>query len=251
MRNFGLTAIVVALSVTFASPGAFALEAQLRIEDVVLEHASTPVLYPTAALEKRIGGQAVLSCEIQRNYALSNCRVTGEAPADEDFGLVAEAMAQQMRVSPKTTTGQPTAGRMVALPFGFQVTDGSPKVWIERSEAIAPSAISAGSRPRMVVESQDIEWLRPIRGGSLYDFYPRNALIGRVNGFGIASCVIADDGTLSDCRAVADYPRGFGFGAAAVSAITASKAKIGPTTKTGEATSGRRLGLSVNFNIPN
>ena len=59
-------------------------------------------------------------------------------------------------------------------------------------------------------------WVGPVQSAKETPFYPAKALRLKKTGKVLLNCFMEPDGSLSDCRVRFEYPRGWGFGAAAL-----------------------------------
>lgn len=77
--------------------------------------------YPMIAIERRLGGYAVLACDLAGDGGLSGCTVAEEAPADVGFGEAALRMAEKRYIvgepRPGSAAGSSEQVR-VLVPFG-------------------------------------------------------------------------------------------------------------------------------------
>jgi protein TonB len=76
-------------------------------------------LYPQRAIERSVGGKAVLLCEVQATGAVVNCSVIDETPKGYRFGEAAQAMTRYFKLSPRTVDGVSVAGSKVRIPIVF------------------------------------------------------------------------------------------------------------------------------------
>src|SRR5579872_5937105 len=67
----------------------------------------TAIYYPPAAIAAGIEGEATVSCERTAQMALTRCRLVSEAPAGQDFGAAALAMAAAAPPNPKLDVSDP------------------------------------------------------------------------------------------------------------------------------------------------
>lgn len=77
--------------------------------------------YPIAAIDRRIGGYAVLACDLAADGALTGCTVAEEAPAGVGFGEAAQRMAQAGYIVGEARQGAASTSRepvRVLTPFG-------------------------------------------------------------------------------------------------------------------------------------
>ncbi len=77
-------------------------------------------VWPQAAMEKGIGGKAVISCKVSLQGALFDCAVDSEKPTGMGFGAAAIALTPQFLMKPATHNGQPVAGGSVRIPVNFE-----------------------------------------------------------------------------------------------------------------------------------
>jgi TonB family protein len=78
--------------------------------------------------------------------------------------------------------------------------------------------------------------------------YPARALAARLGGAATLSCDIAVTGRLTACVVVSETPRGYGFGAAALS--LAGKFAMEPELKAGKPVAGGHVRLPIVFSLP-
>ncbi len=76
-------------------------------------------VYPSRAARRRISGQAVILCRINRDTTVTNCRDESERPAGWGFGRAAVRAAQYMRIRPRVVNGvvQDGARERITVPF--------------------------------------------------------------------------------------------------------------------------------------
>jgi TonB family protein len=75
--------------------------------------------YPKSALRQRLGGNAVLHCEITLQGLLSDCRVLSENPPSLGFGDAALALAPNFRVAPRIVDGKSLSQGQITIPIRF------------------------------------------------------------------------------------------------------------------------------------
>lgn len=69
--------------------------------------------YPERALERGVGGSAVLNCLVQANGTIAGCDVSSETPAGQGFGRAAQSLSRHFRINPRTVDGAATGSRVV------------------------------------------------------------------------------------------------------------------------------------------
>lgn len=76
-------------------------------------------VYPSLAARRRISGQAVILCRINRDTTVTNCRDESETPVGHGFGRAAVRAAQYMRIRPRVVNGvvQDGARERITVPF--------------------------------------------------------------------------------------------------------------------------------------
>ena len=75
--------------------------------------------YPSVALSRGVGGQAMLDCEILPTTRL-NCVVQSETPSNLGFGRAAMQLAPRFKAVPVAADGKPVIGKRVKIPVRFQ-----------------------------------------------------------------------------------------------------------------------------------
>jgi TonB family protein len=78
-------------------------------------------LYPKAAADKNLEGQATIRCQVSAAGDLENCRTIEESPPLEGFGDAALAMASKFKMKPMSKDGAPVGGALVNIPIRFRL----------------------------------------------------------------------------------------------------------------------------------
>jgi TonB family protein len=170
-------------------------------------------------------GYAVAHCEVLRGGDLRNCEPIKEDPDKRGFGKAAVRLATRFRVTPEWSVAPNHADLWVDVPFRF------------------PPSSTAGTR---TVSSP--YWVSGFNPDQVLKVYPPEAAAkGVTNGYGVAKCVVAVDGTLTDCAPQPADPDGLGFSEAAVR--LASTMRMNPWTTDGAPAEGAVVQIGVRLNL--
>lgn len=76
-------------------------------------------IYPSLAARRRISGEAVILCRINRDTTVTHCRDESEQPTGQGFGRAAVRAARYMRIRPRVVNGvvQDGARERITVPF--------------------------------------------------------------------------------------------------------------------------------------
>jgi TonB family protein len=83
--------------------------------------------FPIAGQVLNIEGDATISCTVNAQGSLVDCKVVDEHPKDIGFGQAALAMSGEFRMKPMTVNGQPVSGGTVRIPIGFRLPQPDPQ----------------------------------------------------------------------------------------------------------------------------
>lgn len=180
--------------------------------------------YPVRA--RGVEGYAVAHCEVMRSGALTGCEVTKETPDSHGFGKAAAALAQRkFKVDPGIAGARPRDDLWVDVPVRFP----SPRETPDRT--VASPRWVAGFDPDAVVA-----------------VYPPEAIAkGVASGRGVARCIVASGGALSDCKPQPGDPDGLGFSEAA--AKLAATMRMNPWTADAAPVDGATVDVAIRFNL--
>jgi TonB family protein len=179
--------------------------------------------YPARAAG--VEGYAVAHCEVQKNGNLSGCQLIKEAPENKGFGKAALMLAARFKVSPQWAQAPGHADLWVDVPIRFS----------------APGA----SGSRVVTSPYWLSGFDPDQ--SLRLFPPEAAAKGLTTGLGVAKCIVAEDGSLTDCgpdMASSDAPE-----FADVAVKLASTMRMNPWSSDGAPVDGAVIRLGVRLNL--
>jgi TonB family protein len=122
-------AVLAAILLSQAAPGAVVAAAPSPPADVDLRNAPHWLLlptvaevaraYPDAARRRSLAGQAVLACTLDADGWLRACRVAVETPQGYGFGQAAMSLAGRFKMSPLTAAGESVEGRPIEAPIFF------------------------------------------------------------------------------------------------------------------------------------
>jgi protein TonB len=77
--------------------------------------------YPDRAQRLGVSGRAAITCTVTERGTLSECDVSSEEPAGQDFGTAALKMSRLFRMRPQTRDGQPVGGAKITVPIVFNL----------------------------------------------------------------------------------------------------------------------------------
>jgi TonB family protein len=152
-------------------------------------------VFPRQALDRRVGGKAVIRCKATVEGFLEACRVLSESPEGMNFGGAGLQLAPQFRMSPKIRSGKAVPGGEVTIPIAWEEPRGA-----------APLNTTS-----IVL---DPPWNRVPTQAELDAVWPKGAA-GLPFGQAALRCVLMKTGQLRSCDVISESPRGKGFGKAA------------------------------------
>lgn len=167
--------------------------------------ADLMAVYPTAALERGLGGKAIIGCKVSLQGALFDCEVLAEEPQGMGFGQAALALTPQLQMKPALRDGQPVIGSL-RMPIEFKA-GGPPTGSFLRNAAI-------GSPFRRSFIGQPI-WSAAPTYDEAVAVYPERAAEKRVGGSATIKCELTEERGLRRCTTISESPRGYGFAKAA------------------------------------
>jgi hypothetical protein len=171
-------------------------------------------------------GFATLECRVGDDGAVDGaCEPLVETPRSKGFTQSARALAPLFRIDPKSEV----------------LKQGKP-VWVKLSFRFAPPD-SDDMRDRRISAPRWVAAPTPVQVQTLFPVQATaNGLTG---GRGVASCRVALDGSLADCKALPAEPEGFGFSQAAVA--LAPSFRMSPWTNGGGPVDGAIINLPIRF----
>lgn len=172
-------------------------------------------------------GRAVLRCRVKADGTLANCGVAGQTPKGSPFGGAARTLVDKFRVRLTPEEVQKLTTADLAISFHF----------------FNPATPQGKARK---ITSPD--WIKRIDPDRVVELFPGAAAdAGISQGVGVADCLVAADGSLTDCKVGREDPTGYGFGASAVTA--ASVSQLNPWNADGRPSHGVRIRLPVAFTL--
>lgn len=87
-----------------------------------VENPGNPLrFYPKQAQDLSVEGAATISCVVDADGRLQDCKVLDETPAGYGFGDAALRMKVLFRMKPLSRSGQPVDGGVVRVPIRFRL----------------------------------------------------------------------------------------------------------------------------------
>lgn len=174
-------------------------------------------------------GTAVLRCQVKPGGAgrLNDCTIAGQLPKGSPFGEAARSLVGKFRLRLTPEEAKKYSASDIAISFRFY-----------------NPATAEGQRKK--VEKPD--WIVRIDPEKVVALYPIKAADAGVRkGVGVADCLVAPDGKLTDCKIARETPADMGFGPAAV--LVAGVMQMDPWTPQGRPVAGARIKLPIEFSL--
>lgn len=172
-----------------------------------------------------VEGYAVAHCHVERSGALSGCEMRKEIPENHGFGKAAVSLAGRFRVTPESARSPHRDPLWVDIPIRFPPPGGNLARTVD-----SPTWV-AGFDPERILKL----------------FPPEAAAQGVTTGRGVAHCVVAPDGSLTDCTPLPGDPAGLGFSEAAVK--LASAMRMNPWSADGGPVDGAVVNIPIRLNL--
>jgi outer membrane biosynthesis protein TonB len=167
----------------------------------------------------------VLRCELRASGDLSDCINAGKAP--DPFVAAAKRLKDQFKVRLTAEEAIRYANSDVLVSLRF----------------INPASVEG-----QAVAVKDPNWVTTINAEKVLAVYPAKAAEAGVrSGRGVADCLVAPDGKLTDCRVAREKPADMGFGASAVA--IAQLMQMNTWSLKGRPVVGARIKLPIDFNL--
>jgi TonB family protein len=170
-------------------------------------------------------GVAVLRCSLQEDGGLVQCDAVRQS--DIGFGKAARGLSKRFKVKLTAEEATRYANSDVLIGFHF----------------LNPASIEART-----LSVKDPMWITSVDPAKVISVYPAKAAeAGIRSGRGVADCLVATDGKLTDCKIARERPDGLGFGASAVA--IAQLMQMNPWSDKGRPVVGARIKLPIDFNL--
>lgn len=187
-------------------------------------YADVAAAFPEKARAKGVAGRAALNCSVIETGELKRCTVLSEAPMGMGFATAAKALIPKF-VAPKSAPNLPSTRGAYA-----QITVSFPK---EMLDASTPPVVGKPS------------WVKLPTGEQLAAAMPKTGAPGQVRV--VLDCLIAPDGSTTDCKVASEEPAGRGFGEATLTLAPYFKMTV--WTMEGLPTVGARVRIPVRFEM--
>lgn len=183
--------------------------------------ASPDILEPSAAEFEQVippeiaarGGRAIVDCQIDASGLLTTCKTLVETPAGRGLGRALESLKPKYRFPPAA------AGT-------------------DRHALIHWRSYKSDKQP---------DWRRKPSAKDLMAVWPAEAYAMGLEGGAMLDCLVSQIGSVTDCVVVSEWPKGAGFGAAAL-AMT-PQFTMWPAEKDGKAIV-TDVAIPINFRWP-
>ncbi|WGM37194.1 TonB family protein [Caulobacter sp. NIBR1757] len=167
----------------------------------------------------------VLRCSLRASGSLAACMSAGRAP--DAFVGAAKRLTDKFEVRLSEDEAIKFANSDVLISLHF----------------LNPASIEART-----VSVKDPFWITTVKPEKVLSVFPAQAAeAGIKSGRGVADCLVAPDGKLTDCKVAREKPDGMGFGASAVA--IAQLMQMNPWNTKGRPVVGARVKLPIDFNL--
>lgn len=190
-------------------------------------YAEVAAAFPAKAKDRKVGGQATLSCKFKADGRLDDCRVLGESPFGMGFGAAAKTLLPGFLGPTAFGDGTPIKGAMTQLPVTFpaeMLNEGEPVLGKPQWAAVPTAEALRGAIPNSAVAAG----LRTARV--------------------VLACKIKPNGGLEACLVESEEPKGHGFGDSTLR--IAQSVKVSIWTSEGLPTIGSTVKDPIRYEIP-
>jgi len=214
-------------------------------------------IWPAEALQARVSGHVVLTCDIDRYGLAEWCKVALETPEKMGFGAAALELRPTFKIKPAMGPDGPI-DKVMNIAVEFKAPDrqidwgsgrsGGPTGGGKGTPA-APDFHQIGGPPlhgRQISMLNNPVWASTVSYDDVVRAYPAKA--GGVEGYAVAHCEVNRNGSLSDCQLIKEDPDKRGFGKAALS--LASRFRVDPQWTTAPHHADLWVDVPVRFPAP-
>ncbi|MDB5470917.1 MAG: TonB family protein [Caulobacter sp.] len=167
----------------------------------------------------------VLRCSLRSSGSVSKCISAGQAPG------------------PFLDAARSLKGK-----FEARLTDKERQMYADADILISLRFVNPASVEGRSLAVKDPHWVTTLNADKVLAVYPQKAAeAGIRSGRGVADCLVAADGKLTDCKVAREKPSDMGFGASAVA--IAQLMQMNPWTLKGRPVVGGRVRLPIDFNL--
>ncbi len=180
--------------------------------------------YPAIARAKGAGGRAAMRCTITKAGGLKSCSIISEAPSSMGFGAAAKSLASKFLAPTSLPDGKSTSGDLAQITVTFA------------QEMLQPDLVPTAGKPN---------WVATPNTDQLSAAMPRTGEGGTIRV--LLNCLIAPDGSATDCKIESETPADKGYGAAALSVSQFFKVSV--WSLEGLPTVGARVRIPLRYEI--
>lgn len=187
-------------------------------------YAEVAAAFPEKAKAKGLAGRVALNCSVIQTGELKRCAVISETPMGIGFAAAAKALIPKFRAPPSAPNLPSTTGAYAQITVNF------PK------EMIDATAVPVIGKP---------SWVKLPTAEQLSAAMSKARTPGQIRV--VLDCLIAPDGSTTDCKVASEDPAGQGYGDATLSLAPYFKMTV--WTMEGLPTIGARVNIPVRFQM--
>lgn len=187
-------------------------------------YAEVAAAFPAKARAKGVGGRAAMSCVIGKTGGLTGCSVISETPNGLGFGAAAKSLAPKFAAPLSVRGDESTRGDLAQITVSFP------------AEMLDPAAGAIIGKPY---------WVSTPNGEQLSAAMPKDRQTGSMRV--VLDCLIAPDGSATDCKVASETPPGQGYGESTLKVAPFFKMSV--WTMEGLPTVGARVKIPIRYEI--
>lgn len=187
-------------------------------------YADVSAVFPERARAKGVAGRAALNCSVIETGELKRCSVISENPTGMGFATAAKALIPKFKAPLSVPNLPSTRGAYAQITVSFP---------LEMLDAATPPVVGKPS------------WLKLPTGDQLMAAMPKDSSPGQIRV--LLDCLIAPDGSTTDCKVASEEPAGRGYGAAMLTVAPTFKMTV--WTQEGLPTVGARVRIPLRFEL--